>query len=301
MAHNHPPGSADSPLPAGTPDALLAQATAGNLFALFRAMAAALPGGELHLEPGLSLHHTFPTNPMFKGAWAARLAPSAADAAIETAIAWFRSRNAPYFFFWTDPASTPEDIGPRLEMRGLISMEEQQKQLASGIIQKSSGAPCMIADLDRMNERSSDGLPEGFRLEEIRDEPALQTFRRLFVAIYGIPDWAGQAWVDATLAIGLGRTPWKMYLGLLDGEPVATTILFCGGGVASVYGVGALEKVRGHGIGGAVTLLPLMEARTMGYKHAALFSTELGIHAYERIGFRETPARINRYLWRRSS
>jgi hypothetical protein len=29
-----------------------------------------------------------------------------------------------------------------------------------------------------------------------------------------------------------------------------------------------------------------------------LFSTEMGVHAYERIGFRRIEARIHRYLWR---
>ena len=35
----------------------------------------------------------------------------------------------------------------------------------------------------------------------------------------------------------------------------------------------------------------------MGYNYAVLFSSEMGIGAYERIGFRLTPSRINRYLW----
>jgi hypothetical protein len=63
------------------------------------------------------------------------------------------------------------------------------------------------------------------------------------------------------LRTGLGRTPWKMYLG-------------------------------------AITLKPLIEAQEMGYRYAVLFSSEMGIGAYERIDFRLTDSRINRYLWR---
>ena len=59
-----------------------------------------------------------------------------------------------------------------------------------------------------------------------------------------------------------------------------------------------MPHVRGRGIGGAITLRPLLEARDQGYRYAALFATELGVGAYRRIGFRDTGARINRYLWR---
>jgi GNAT superfamily N-acetyltransferase len=89
-----------------------------------------------------------------------------------------------------------------------------------------------------------------------------------------------------------------MFVGRLDGRTVATNMLFCGGGVASVYAVATVEDARGKGIGGAITLAPLLEARSQGYRHAVLFSTEMGVRPYERIGFRTTQARINRYLWR---
>jgi hypothetical protein len=50
--------------------------------------------------------------------------------------------------------------------------------------------------------------------------------------------------------------------------------------------------------GGAITLKPLLAAREMGYRPAVLFATEMGVSAYERLGFRQTGARIDRYLWR---
>jgi len=51
--------------------------------------------------------------------------------------------------------------------------------------------------------------------------------------------------------------------------------------------------------GAAITLQPLLEARDQdGYQYAVLFSTEMGIPVYKRIGFRLTDIRINRYLWR---
>jgi GNAT superfamily N-acetyltransferase len=268
-----------------------------NLFDLFRAMANVL-GGERQETDRLCRHLTFPTNPMFKGVWRTRLSADEADEAIDETIEWFKNRNAPYFFWWTGFGTQPADLGQRLTARGLISMEEQQQQLASGIISTASGSPCMVADLHQVNETALTTVPVGFTIEEVRDETMLYDFKRVFVETYGIPDWAGQAWVDATLHAGIGRTPWKMFVGYLNGAAVATNMLFNGGGVASVYAVATLPSAQKQGIGGAITLKPLLGARELGYRYAVLFATEMGVPVYERLGFRQTGARIDRYLWR---
>lgn len=281
-------------------DDQLAGAVEENLYALFQAMAGTLPDGEIVENANLGYHLTFPSNPMFKGVWRTRLSPEEADARIDETIAWFKARNAPFFFWWTGGETTPDDLGHRLVARGLISMEQQMEELAHGVKQTEMGAPCMVANLHQMNESALAQAPDGFTIEEVQNEAALYAFKRVFVETYEIPDWAGQAWVDATLKIGIGKTPWKMFVGWLNGEPVATNMLFNGGGVASVYAVATVPSARGKGIGGAITLKPLLDARDMGYQYAVLFATEMGIHPYERIGFRMTDRRINRYLWRNS-
>ncbi len=130
-----------SPILAPTESERRAAAMA-NLEALFRAMTG-LPGSTLEEGGPVSRHLAFPTNPMFKGAWATRAAD---DAAIEVTIDAFAGRGAPVFFWWAGP-DTPPDFGPRLEARGLLSMEGQQQALAHGIVQTAAGAPCMVMDL----------------------------------------------------------------------------------------------------------------------------------------------------------
>jgi ribosomal protein S18 acetylase RimI-like enzyme len=276
----------------------LMSAVEENLFDLFRAMHSLL-GGELQETDRLCRHLTFPTNPMFKGVWRTRLSAAETDEAIDETIEWFTARGAPFFFWWTGYGTRPADLGRRLAARGLISMEEQQHELASGIVSTASGSPGMVAELQHMNEAALTTVPPGFAIEEVRDETMLYDFKRVFVETYGIPEWAGQAWVDATLHAGIGRTPWRMFVGYLNGAAVATNMLYNGGGVASVYAVATLPSAQKQGIGGAITLKPLLEARDMGYRYAVLFATEIGIHAYERLGFRQTGARIDRYMWRK--
>jgi ribosomal protein S18 acetylase RimI-like enzyme len=276
----------------------LAAAVEENLFELFRAMAITLPGSKLVEGDKLSYHLAFPSNPMFKGVWRSRLAAEEVEAAINETLAWFEAQQAPFLFWWTGPGTTPRDLGERLMARGLLSMEGQMQELAPGIVQTEAGAPGMAADLHYVNEVALSQVPPGFTIEVVQDKAALYDFKAVFIESYEIPEWAAQAWVDATLALGIGRTPWQMYLGRLNGQPVATNMLFNGAGVASVYAVGTVPAARGRGIGGAITLKPLLDAREMGYRYAVLFATEMGIHTYERIGFRHCGVRMNRYLWR---
>jgi len=276
----------------------LATAVQTNLFALFRTMATILPGGELVEGGNLNRHHTFPTNPMFKGVWGTNLLPDEIDEAIEETIDWYRTRNAPFFFWWTGPGATPADLGAHLQARGLLDMAEQQQQLAAGIRQTDQGAPGMVADLNQMDISLLAKTPPGFVIRAVSDEKELYHFKRVFVETYEIPDWAGQAWVDATQCVGIRQSPWRMFVGYLDNEPVATNMLFTGAGVASVYAVATIPTAQRKGIGAAITLKPLLDAREMGYQYGVLFSTEMGIPVYQRIGFRLTGERINRYLWR---
>ena len=281
-------------------DEQLGLAVFENLYDLFRAMADTLPDSQLVEEEGFSRHLTFPTNPMFKGVWNTRLSEQGADSAIDETIAWFKERNAPYFFWWTGGNTSPADLESRLAQRGMISMAEQTRELAQGILSTEQGSPCMVAELSKMNEAVLQQTPGGFFIREITSEAELYDFKKVFVETYEIPEWAGQAWVDATLKIGMGKTPWRIFVGYLDDQPVATNMLFNGGGVASVYAVATVPSARGKGIGAAITLTPLLEAREDGYIYAVLFSTEMGKSVYQRIGFRMTDVRINRYLWRKS-
>jgi GNAT superfamily N-acetyltransferase len=237
-------------------------------------------------------------NPMFKGVWATHLTEDEVDGAVDEVLGWFRERDAPFVFWWTGLSTMPADLGERLTARGFRSMAEQSDDFP-GIRASERGSPCMVADLAVMDEASVREVPDGFTIEPVRDEDDLVAFVDVLVEAMTIPLPVADAWAQAARIAGVGNTPWRMYLGRLDGEVVATNMLFNGAGVASVYGVATRPAHRGRGIGGAITLAPLLEARDEGYAHAVLFSSLEGIHAYERIGFRMTSRWIDRYLWMR--
>jgi hypothetical protein len=73
---------------------------------------------------------------------------------------------------------------------------------------------------------------------------------------------------------------------------VAVTLMFRGGGIAGLFGVGTKAAVRGRGLGRLVTLLPLKES---GEEVAGFFATPDGARLYERLGF-ERRGWVSRWL-----
>jgi GNAT superfamily N-acetyltransferase len=90
--------------------------------------------------------------------------------------------------------------------------------------------------------------------------------------------------------------PFRTYLALLNGEPVATSQLFLSAGVAGIYNVTCIPEARGQGIGAAITLAPSLAARGMGYRIAILQASDLGARVYRRLGFQDFGKR-NIFLW----
>jgi len=179
------------------------------------------------------------------------------------------------------PSMRPADLGRRLLRHGFELAEDEIG---------------MAIDLSAMPHRVP--APARLSITRVRDNAALTLWATTLARGFG----EGQreaSWVGATYArIGLGDdVPWRHYLGTLDGEPVATTSLFFGAGVAGIYFVLTVAGARRQGIGAAITLSALQKARSMGFRTGVLQASAMGEPVYRRLGFREH-CRIGIYEWR---
>jgi GNAT superfamily N-acetyltransferase len=142
----------------------------------------------------------------------------------------------------------------------------------------------MAADLQQIDE--SMPIPDGLTIHSVHDVEMM----REWIGVWLFPEGLDAMRADYLTALaGLGFAtdrPLCHYVGRLDGKPVACVALFFAEGVASVQYVVTLSAFRRQGIGAAMTLAALREARTQGYRVAVLTSSPFGYNIYHRLGFR---------------
>ena len=174
-------------------DEELGFAFAGNLFDLFRAMSR-LPDADIEETPSLVRHCAFPFNPMFKGVWQPRLPTEGEviDETIDQTIDWFRG-------------------GRRRSSSGgwILVPRRPTSEIDSRHVDSPPGRPTRR---DGRGSRSTrlrvmTRVPDGYDQERVTDEQGLLDFKAAFVEGFGVPEWAGQAWVDATSSVRSGDGP----------------------------------------------------------------------------------------------
>jgi GNAT superfamily N-acetyltransferase len=260
------------------PEALVA-AVEDNLTA-YLASYAGVPGAQIYWDLDIMWVLTGIAEPFFNAVLRTRLPREHLAGRIEAVLAVFQARGVP-MLWWVTPSTQPPELGSALEAQGLTYRGE---------------GSAMAADLSALPENAP--TPEGFAVEEVRDVVTLLEWIRTNEAAYGArPAPADVAYVRAESSLGFEPEPsYRRYLGRLNGEPVATSALFLGAGVAGLYAVATVPWARRRGIGAAISLAPLRAARDLGYRVAVLESSALGAGVYRTLGFREC-CRLRSYIW----
>ena len=236
------------------------------------------PKAERHDSSELNWVLTGITHPIMNAVVRSELNSANVDERIAETLAYFQSRNVTQFTWWTDPSLQPADLGELLVKHGLTF---------------SDAGSGMAVDLLALNEHLA--YPSGLSIKTVSDEKALEGFvRASFTSLGGLDTEEGLCF---ELFAGLGfEMPLRSYVGSLDGTPVATSQLFLHAGVAGIYWVATVPEARRQGIGAAVTLAPLREARAMGCRIAVLGASPMGECLYRRLGFQEY-CRMNNYMF----
>lgn len=204
--------------------------------------------------------------------------PDQADAVIQETLAHFWSKNVRKLSWWVEPGTRPAELGRHLAAHGLTYVESPVG---------------MAMDLSALNENLK--APSGLTIERVGGREALRQWAYASAIGFGLSRADADTWFDVFADLG-SELSLRNYLGILNGEPVATSQLFVAADVAGIYAVATVPEARRQGIGTAMTLAPLREACALGYRMGILHASPMGRGIYRRIGFQEY-CKMSRYVW----
>jgi hypothetical protein len=200
----------------------------------------------------------------YNGVGWTRLDDVQADDVIQATITHFIECKQP-FLWYVDESSRPPDLDKRLEQHGCVSMAE-------GV--------CMALDLNAMNTSTKPVAGLAIKRVQTPDDMAQWSL------VYNQDEQREKLFISLGLT---GEPRLRHYLALLDGQPVGTSSAFYGSESVGLYHVEVISEARRQGIGIAITLAPLIEAREAGYQIAVLGPTPEAQSMYARIGFELLP------------
>jgi GNAT superfamily N-acetyltransferase len=236
------------------------------------------PKAEVHDDPELLWTITDIPFFLFNVQMRTRLLPEVVEPIIRSAIERGQTHGVPICWY-VSQTTKPVDLGNRLVKHGFIREESEIG---------------MAIDLSLINQ----GLPVSpdLKIERVEDPEILQTWCLTASSGFEMPTFVGEAFHDIFLYLGLNiSSPVHHYIGYLNSKAVATSTLFLGAGVAGIYDVSILPEARRQGIGAAMTIQALQDARQMGYRVGILQASQMGHQVYKRIGFKEY-CKINLYI-----
>lgn len=212
------------------------------------------------------------------GIQGARLRPEDADARVDEVVANLREHGVPAIW-WVAAGDTPPDLGRRLEAHG-FRHDYDMPWMACGL----EGFTAIRAEVPLGIERVDGPQGQARWLEAARvgfgmDEAELHAMARLGHAVGYEPD-----------------APLQRFTGLAKGRPVASSAVMLGGGIAGIYSVSTAARLRGCGIGAAMTSAAMLRARELGYRVAMLGSAPKAVPLYRRIGYRHV-CTVVQYVW----
>ncbi|GAC1626601.1 MAG: GNAT family N-acetyltransferase [Ktedonobacteraceae bacterium] len=228
------------------------------------------PGAELHEDEELQWFITGLPSSQYNAVVRTSIVSENVDAKIDAVLALFKAHGVAISWAVTQ-VTQPADMATRLLARGFTRVHE------------GTG---MAVDLQALHKDAV--TPPSFGIEEVGDQKALQMYFRVSMRGFGGSEENTKIYYDTYTNIGFGKdAPWRHYIGWLNDEPVTVSSLLLHAGVAGIYGVTTIPEARRLGIGAAITLAPLREARRRGYHVGILAPSKMGLNVYRRLGFQE--------------
>ncbi|KAK8029955.1 acyl-CoA N-acyltransferase [Apiospora rasikravindrae] len=138
-------------------------------------------------------------------------------------------------------------------------------------------------------------LPEGVVIEPTS---SLGIIGWVSAWAHGAPECDVLHWtkVYARVATSVYRDQFRMFAARRGNECIGTGYLHCHSGIASIHSLFVHPAHRRRGIGRALALYAVQEARSMGYQVATLTATAPAMDLLKKLGFKEFGA-VKLYTW----
>lgn len=225
---------------------------------------------EVHITSDLIWVDTGVPSPWYNGVFCNHVTTGRDDGTIAAALNHF-NRQHRAAMWWTVSGSDTAGLSELLEAHGL---------------KHRADLPGMAMDLQGLGDDLA--LPEGLKIVRVNDLEMLRQWTETASLGSCSSLDVARASYDLYARMGLGpEQPWRYYLGLLDGVSVSTASVCLLEGVAGLYSIATLPYARGRGLGTALTLSALHDARALGYRVALLQSTPMGYQVYRKLGFEQ--------------
>jgi GNAT superfamily N-acetyltransferase len=180
------------------------------------------------------------------------------------------------------PVDQPDDLSQRLEARGMPG---------------GPGGNWLWANLESRDV--SFAMPDGFRVEQVRDDPMMAEWIRMSEAGFG---GTYPHFYDAYARHGYGADAFSLhYIGYQGDIPVTSGTMLDAGGTASIYDISTPPALRGKGFGGAITAFLMGEIRNRGYADTWIWASDMAKSVYQKLGYIDADFGMREHTWRKSA
>ncbi|MDR6549759.1 GNAT family N-acetyltransferase [Paenibacillus qinlingensis] len=134
---------------------------------------------------------------------------------------------------------------------------------------------------------SSDQHICGFELQAVRTEVELETYRKVVLAGFGIPENVQDIFCRIFVDAPSHDKAFQHYVGYMEGEPVTAITVFKDGGGVGIYNVATPEAYRRKGYARTAIAQVLREIQNQGVKQAVIIATPMAKSVYPAVGFKK--------------
>jgi ribosomal protein S18 acetylase RimI-like enzyme len=187
---------------------------------------------------------------------------------VTNVINYFREKNLP-FAWWVGFEGEPNNLTNMLEDHGLKKSEEE---LAMAIELNS------VVDFE---------IPKKLIIKRVADNQTMRDYICVITDIVPNEQKAIESFYHkAETMVCSDNAKIELYVGYIDSKPISTCSIFFSENVAGIFDIIASPKMRGMGIGSAMTVTAMNAALKKGYATCILTATNDAKFLYEKIGFK---------------